>query len=74
VADRHSRVLRLVGLPTSYRRGRWSELSTAMRADKKARGERLRFVVLDALAQPAILTAPDPGLLLAAYSAVEASA
>ena len=30
-----------------------------MRVDKKARGVQLRFVVLDGLAQPAILADPD---------------
>ena len=38
---------RSLGLPTSYRAGRWPELLEAMRVDKKARGDRLRFVVLD---------------------------
>jgi 3-dehydroquinate synthase len=45
-----------------------------MRVDKKTRGESLRFVVLDGLARPSILTAPDGEQLAAAYSAVEASA
>ena len=30
-----------------------------MRVDKKARGAQLRFVVLDGLAEPAILADPD---------------
>ncbi len=41
-----------------------------MRVDKKARGSRLRFVVLDELARPAILDGPDDDLLHAAYAAV----
>jgi 3-dehydroquinate synthase len=41
-----------------------------MRVDKKSRGDRLRFVVLDALASPRILEDPDPGLLVAAYEEV----
>ena len=36
-----------------------------MRVDKKARGNRLRFVVLDGLARPAILEGPDDALLRA---------
>jgi 3-dehydroquinate synthase len=72
-ADRHRRVLGAVGLPLTYRGDRWPQLLDAMRVDKKARGDRLRFVVLDALARPAVLEAPDPALLLAAYSEVARS-
>ena len=68
-ADRHRAVLELVGLPTSYA-GDWQRVSAAMRIDKKSRGNRLRFVVLDALASPRILDDPDPGLVLAAYEEV----
>ena len=38
-----------------------------MRIDKKSRGSHLRFVVLDDVAQPAILTDPPESLLRAAY-------
>jgi 3-dehydroquinate synthase len=69
-ADRHRSVLELVGLPTTYRGGVWSQLHEAMKVDKKARGDRLRFVVLEGLAKPAILQAPDPGLLTAAYAEI----
>ncbi len=69
-AQRHRSVLELVGLPTSYRGDAWPELERAMRVDKKARGDRLRFVVLDGLARPGLLEAPDPDLLTAAYEAV----
>ena len=68
-ADRHRAVLESVGLPTSYA-GDWQRISAAMRVDKKTRGNRLRFVVLDALASPRILDDPDPGLLVAAYEEV----
>jgi 3-dehydroquinate synthase len=69
-ADRHRRILDLVGLPTSYAPGRWPELYEAMRVDKKARGDQLRFVVLDGLARPGILAGPDPALLTAAYAEI----
>jgi 3-dehydroquinate synthase len=45
-----------------------------MRLDKKTRGDRLRFVVLDGLARPGILTAPDDGLLTAAYASISGDA
>ena len=38
------------GCPTSYRAEAWPELLAAMRVDKKARADTLRFVVLDGLA------------------------
>ena len=69
-ADRHRSVLELVGLPTTYRGGVWGQLHDAMKVDKKTRGDQLRFVVLDGLAKPAVLQAPDPGLLTAAYAEI----
>jgi 3-dehydroquinate synthase len=69
-ADRHRTVLDSLGLPTHYRADAWSALYEAMRVDKKARGDRLRFVVLDGLAAPAIMEAPDPQLLAAAFAEV----
>ena len=41
-----------------------------MRVDKKARGASLRFVVLDGLGNPTILTDPDQAWLDAAWAAV----
>jgi 3-dehydroquinate synthase len=69
-ADRHRSVLELVGLPTTYRGADWGRLHEAMKVDKKTRGDQLRFVVLDALARPSVLTAPDPALLTAAYAEI----
>ena len=71
---RHRSVLASVGLPVSYRADRWDQLHTAMRRDKKARGDLLRFVVLDGIGRPARLEGPDPSLLLAAYAAVGSDA
>ncbi len=68
-ADRHRAVLASVGLPTSYA-GDWSRLHATMRVDKKSRGSRLRFVVLDGLARVRMLEDPDPTLLVAAYEEV----
>ena len=63
-------MLHAVGLPTRYVGRPLADLVTAMRVDKKARGDRLRFVVLDGLARPGILEAPDESLLEAAYREV----
>jgi len=69
-AARHKSVLASLDLPVSYRADAWPDLHAAMRVDKKARGARLRFVVLDGLAQPSILDAPSDELLRTAYSEV----
>ena len=61
-------VLGLLGLPRTYRQDRWQQLLDAMRRDKKARGDLLRFVVLDDLGRPGRLEGPDPALLVAAYT------
>jgi 3-dehydroquinate synthase len=69
-AERHRDVLTRVGLPTTYKPGAWDVLHSAMRVDKKARGAKLRFVVLDALARPSTLDGPDEALLRRAYEEV----
>lgn len=68
--DLHREVLGAVGLPIAYAGGRWDRLLSAMRVDKKARGDLLRFVILDGLARPSLLEGPDPALLAAAYAEV----
>jgi len=67
---RHRHVLELLGLPTTYRSGRWPELHAAMTVDKKARGSLLRFIVLAGIGHPVALDGPNPELLLAACEAV----
>ncbi|HEX6520579.1 MAG TPA: 3-dehydroquinate synthase [Streptosporangiaceae bacterium] len=69
-AARHREILSSVGLPTSYGASSWPELRDAMGVDKKARGARLRFVVLDGLARPGILESPSEELLSQAYQEV----
>jgi 3-dehydroquinate synthase len=68
-ARRHRDVLASLGLPVSYG-GRFEELLATMRVDKKARGSRLRFVVLDGLARPSILDGPSDELLAEVYREV----
>lgn len=71
VADRHRSILTSLGLPTTYRASAWKGLLANMHRDKKARGDMLRFVVLDDLARPTIMQAPDESLLYAAYQEIE---
>jgi len=67
--DRHRDLVAAMGLPTRYS-GDWDRLQAVMRVDKKARGASLRFVVLDGLGNPTILTDPDQAWLDAAWAAV----
>ncbi|MFE1782193.1 3-dehydroquinate synthase [Streptomyces sp. NPDC059506] len=69
-ADRHRTVLESVGLPLTYRGDQWPKLLETMKVDKKSRADRLRFIVLDGLAKPVVMEAPDPAMLLAAYAEV----
>jgi 3-dehydroquinate synthase len=68
-ADRHRRLLEEMRLPTRYA-GDWAALQAVMRVDKKARGASLRFVVLEGLGNPRILSDPDQAWLDAAWAAV----
>jgi len=70
--DRHRRVLAAVGLPTSFLPGAWPALRETMAVDKKSRGGRMRFVVLDGLARPATLDDPPEDLMARAYEEVAA--
>ena len=67
--DRHRALIGAMGLPTTYA-GDWDRLQAVMRLDKKARGASLRFVVLDGIGNPAILTDPDQAWLDAAWAAI----
>jgi 3-dehydroquinate synthase len=69
-ANRHKAILSSLRLPVSYRAGAFAQLLDTMKVDKKSRGNRLRFVLLDGLAKPVTVDNPDPALLVAAYSEV----
>ena len=70
VVDRHRSILTSLQLPISYPTGRWQTLLSVMKRDKKARGALLRFIVLDDIAKPTVLTGPDESLLFAAYQEI----
>ncbi len=70
VVDQHRRILTSLGLPVTYPLGRWNTLISVMKRDKKARGDLLRFVILDGVARPTILSGPDESLLFAAWQEV----
>ncbi|MGK3947650.1 3-dehydroquinate synthase [Microbacterium sp. K2] len=69
-AERHRTILDSLGLPTGYRAGAWPQLLATMQRDKKSRGGMLRFILLDDIAKPTVLQAPDESLLFAAYQEI----
>jgi 3-dehydroquinate synthase len=72
-AARHRPMLAALGLPVRYDADALPRLTEVMAMDKKSRGDRLRFVVLDGLGKPGILEAPEPALVESAYATVAAS-
>ena len=68
--DRHRSILESLELPVSYPVGRWNSLLVVMKRDKKARGDLLRFIILDDIARPTVLAGPDQSLLFAAYQEI----
>lgn len=70
VVNRHRTILESLQLPTTYPAGRWATVFSVMKRDKKARGELLRFIVLDDIAKPTVLAGPDQSLLFAAYQEI----
>jgi 3-dehydroquinate synthase len=70
LAERHRAVLSSLELPVTYRSGAWPALFETMQVDKKARGNVLRFIVLDDVGKPGRLEGPDPALLAASYAEI----
>lgn len=70
VVDRHRSVFRLLGLPVTYQADKWDQLLATMQRDKKSRAGQLRFVVLDDIGKPTIMTAPPLELLHASYQEI----
>lgn len=70
IVDRTRTICESVGLPTSYPADRWPKLLESMRRDKKARGNMLRFVVLEGLGKPRIYEVPDDSILFATYQEI----
>ena len=68
--ERHRKVLGKLGLPMSYRADRWDQLLATMQRDKKSRAGSLRFVVLDGIGKPGILSAPTPELVFTAFQSI----
>jgi 3-dehydroquinate synthase len=70
VVERHRAAFGRVGLPTTYAGAPFEELLATMRVDKKSRGALLRFVVLEDVGRPTVLSGPSEEHLRAAFEAV----
>lgn len=70
LVERHRAVLSALGLPISYAGSGWEALLTAIRRDKKSRGDLLRFVVLEGVGRPVRLEGPQESWLMAAHATV----
>jgi len=68
--ERHRKVLTSLGLPISYKADKWEQLLSTMQRDKKSRAGQLRFVVLDAIGKPTIMTAPTNEMLFTCYQEI----
>lgn len=71
--DRQERIFKSLGLPTTYRPGRFKQLLEAMRRDKKSRAGTLRFIALDGIGKPRVITAPTEEALMSAYGEISAT-
>jgi len=63
----HIDTLVQLGLPVSYSGAQWPELLTAMKLDKKSRGNELRLVVITDIGKTQRLENPIESELIAAY-------
>lgn len=68
--ERHRRIFSLLGLPMTYSAHKWQSLLETMQRDKKSRAGNLRFIVLDAIGKPTVLTAPTNEILFTAYQEI----
>jgi 3-dehydroquinate synthase len=74
VADRHHTAFSRVGLPTGWAGASYDDLRARMAVDKKSRGSALRFVVLEDVGAPRILSDPSEEHLRAAYDVMAGGA
>lgn len=73
VVDRTIKILESLGLPTTYRAGKFDDLLAAMRVDKKSVGATMRFVLLDAIGAPTLVDDVTEAQLRTAYAEVSST-
>lgn len=70
VVDYHRSLLSSLGLPISWNNGSWDEVLALMHRDKKARGNKLRFVILDEIGHPMHLDDPPADAVREAFERI----
>lgn len=70
--EEHRRLLSSLGLPTSWSGGGWDDVLGLMHRDKKARGNTLRFVILDSMGHPRHLDDPPIEAVHEAFDRIRA--
>ena len=71
LVDYHRSLLGSLGLPTSWNNGSWSDVLALMHRDKKARGNKLRFVVLESVGHPIHLEDPPADVVEEAFRRIQ---
>ena len=71
LVDYHRSLLDSLGLPTSWNNGSWSDVLALMHRDKKARGNKLRFVVLESVGHPIHLEDPPADAVEEAFRRIQ---
>ena len=71
LVDYHRSLLGSLGLPTSWNNGSWSDVLALMHRDKKARGNKLRFVVLESVGHPIHLEDPPADAVEEAFQRIQ---
>ncbi|KFI65857.1 bifunctional shikimate kinase/3-dehydroquinate synthase [Bifidobacterium cuniculi] len=70
LVDYHRSLLSSLGLPTSWSNGSYDQALQLMHRDKKARGNTLRFVVLDGIGHPVHLDGPEGRIVRESFEAI----
>lgn len=70
LVEYHRDLLSSLGLPTSWNNGSFDDVLALMHRDKKARGNALRFVVLDEIGKPAHLDNPPIEVVREAFERI----
>ena len=71
LVDYHRSLLDSLGLPMSWNNGSWSDVLALMHRDKKARGNKLRFVVLESVGHPIHLEDPPADAVEEAFRRIQ---
>ena len=71
LVDYHRSLLGSLGLPTSWSNGSWDDVLALMHRDKKARGNKLRFVILESLGHPIHLEDPPADAVEEAFRRIQ---